>query len=529
MKTSTPRCPTALLPLLLVIATLLATMAPVAATEPATPTQAQPLEKAEAHPRIINGRVTGQFPSTVALIDETGLMACTGTLIGCETVLTAAHCVCLGVGTECQAGGSELVNADDLQIFAQHAGFVGVDTIHVPSTYEFGVTDDVAILKLSTPVTGIEPTPINETASPGIGSLGTIVGFGADEEDFGLKRTGKVELATCTAVPGAPHLCWNFEAPLGPVGEDSNTCQGDSGGPLFMNLGDGQVVAGVTSGGTSAGCLPSDRSWDANVFFNRAWIRSTAGGDIDNRTCGGLPAAGGPEAPIFAENDTVSVLEPEQTYTVDVPEGVAALRFTVNGHEGNALNDYDLHVRYNEAATTDDFDCRSITSGVYESCEITNPRSGTWHVLVSRFTGGGRFQTTATVFGATLGGCSPSNSVLCIDDAPGDRRFELTVDYETVSGGGQAGAGQAIALASLGIRRGGLFWFFAENNPELLIKVLNGCAINGNYWVFWSAGTTVGLDVTVRDTFTGATKTYLSEDGQPAQPVTDLEAFSCNS
>ena len=127
-----------------------------------------------------------------------------------------------------------------------------------------------------------------------------------------------------------------------------------------------------------------------------------------------------------------------------------------------------------------------------------------------------------------VGSCVADATTLCIDDEPGDRRFEITVSYSTMLNGGTAGDGQAISLAPLDIRRGGLFWFFDITNPELLIKVLNGCAIDGHFWVFWSAGTTVGLELRVTDTTTGATVTYLSTDGQPAEPVTDTAAFACS-
>ena len=43
-----------------------------------------------------------------------------------------------------------------------------------------------------------------------------------------------------------------------------------------------------------------------------------------------------------------------------------------------------------------------------------------------------------------------------------------------------------------------LFWFYDKNNPELLVKVLNGCAINGHWWVYGSAATDRDYEVTVR-------------------------------
>jgi hypothetical protein len=506
----------------------------------ATPLLAQgephALRRVGAHPRIVNGTTTTAYPSTVALVDSQQLMFCTGTLIGCDTVLTAAHCVCGGTGAQCQPGGGQLLNASDVQIYAQHGGLFNVSKITVPPDYEFGVESDVAVLKLQGEVNGISPTPINTGSNPTNGTPGTIVGFGLTDgnlDDFGLKRVGQVESASCSAVPNAPHVCWNFTNPVGRPGTDSNTCNGDSGGPLFMDLGQGTVVAGVTSGGNSADCQPSDASWDANVFRDRNWILDNSG-DLTSTTCGSLPQAGSTTAPIFTGESTVNANNSERFFTVEVPTGATALRVALNAEEGpfSSLTDVDLFVRAGLQPNTQNFDCSSTQTGVYEICEIAAPAAGTWHILVRRDSGSGtlRFQVAARVFGGEVSnrGCFANDTTLCIDDEPGDRRFQITVDVDTALGNGFEGPGRAIALSSLGIGRGGLFWFFDSSNPELLIKVLNGCGVTGHHWVFWSAGTTVGMVIRVEDTLTGRVKSYTNPDQTQAAPVTDTGAFTCD-
>lgn len=74
---------------------------------------------------------------------------------------------------------------------------------------------------------------------------------------------------------------------------------------------------------------------------------------------------------------------------------------------------------------------------------------------------------------------------------------------------------------------GGLFWFFSADNPELLIKVLPACGVNGAHWVFASAGTNIGLTITVTDTSTGAQKPYTNPDLQAMIPIQDVSAFVC--
>ena len=121
----------------------------------------------------------------------------------------------------------------------------------------------------------------------------------------------------------------------------------------------------------------------------------------------------------------------------------------------------------------------------------------------------------------------PGPKTLCIDDAPGDGRFEATIAFDTSQADGVGGLGNAIELDSLGITSGGVFWFFNRENPEVLLKVLHGCVVNGHHWVFWSAGTNVRMVVTVTDRRTGRQRVYQNPDLTPALPVTDIFAFTC--
>ncbi len=123
--------------------------------------------------------------------------------------------------------------------------------------------------------------------------------------------------------------------------------------------------------------------------------------------------------------------------------------------------------------------------------------------------------------------CTPGATTLCLDDQPGDGRWQVKSIFSTSEGGGHAGDGQAISLASVGVSHGGLFWFFDATNPEMLLKVLNGCAVNQQFWVFSSATTNVGFTVQVIDSHTGRSKIYSNPDGTAALPVQDTAAFGC--
>ena len=113
--------------------------------------------------------------------------------------------------------------------------------------------------------------------------------------------------------------------------------------------------------------------------------------------------------------------------------------------------------------------------------------------------------------------CRSSAGAMCLQDS----RYEVTVDWWTADG--RSGAAQ---VADVGTADSGLFWFFDSTNWELLVKVLDGCAVNNHHWVFGAAPTDVGFQVTVTDTESGKAQEYRNEAGQAAPAIADVAAFS---
>jgi hypothetical protein len=72
----------------------------------------------------------------------------------------------------------------------------------------------------------------------------------------------------------------------------------------------------------------------------------------------------------------------------------------------------------------------------------------------------------------------------------------------------------------------GAFTFFDPANIEVLVKVLDGCAINQSYWVFVAGLTDLWVGLTVTDTETLETKIYSNTAGVPFAPVLDTDAFA---
>lgn len=382
-------------------------------------------------PRIVNGLTTHGYPTTGALLygadlDSSGTW-CSGTLIGCETFLVAAHCALDPTPSH-------------YRVYLQHAGLVPVVSVTRHPNYlnaNFPLFD-VAVIKLATWVTGITATSINQAdPAPFIPRNGTIVGFGQTQgsgNDYGIKRVGQIQTALCplTLPAGATDddvVCWNFLAPTGPPGSNSNTCNGDSGGPLFLDLGGGPVVAGVTSGGFSEDCLPTDISYDANVYTHRAFILGELGAD-STAACGGLAPVGNAATTETAFDGDLTAANELHTYSVAVPPGAQSLRVTLNG-EDNGWFDPDLYVKQGAGASPTSFNCASANASVYGACSVDLPAAGTWSIAVSNAGGAGAYQVTATVFGGGAPSCGNnvrefneacdgSDAALCPGQCDGD-------------------------------------------------------------------------------------------------------------
>ena len=106
------------------------------------------------------------------------------------------------------------------------------------------------------------------------------------------------------------------------------------------------------------------------------------------------------------------------------------------------------------------------------------------------------------------------------DDALCVGAFQVEVEWD--DGKGRMGRGFAERLTA----DAGDFWFFHPSNIELVVKVLDGCAINDHYWVYAAGLTDVGVTTTVRDLRTGVEKSWTNPPGTRFRPITDPEAFA---
>jgi len=114
---------------------------------------------------------------------------------------------------------------------------------------------------------------------------------------------------------------------------------------------------------------------------------------------------------------------------------------------------------------------------------------------------------------ANVTGTCTAGPVLCV----AGNRFRAQVTWKS---GALGGAAQAVPLSG----DTGYFWFSDPANVELMVKVLDGRTVNGNFWVFYGALSNLEYTLTITDTATGAVKTYSNPSGQFAS-VGDTVAF----
>jgi len=113
--------------------------------------------------------------------------------------------------------------------------------------------------------------------------------------------------------------------------------------------------------------------------------------------------------------------------------------------------------------------------------------------------------------------CGPSSTTLCLNEG----RFRVIVEWETKQG--NVGFGRAVPLTD----DSGYFWFFNEENVELVTKLLDACMTQFNTFWFFAAGLTdVETVIRVHDTQTDMGRVYMNPQEMAFAPIQDTDAFA---
>ena len=210
---------------------------------------------------ITNGTIDNLPAHAAVVYLDLGMGACTGTLITPEVVLTAAHCLVNDYGRPLSPSSVRV----GFGTYISSLQYRSVRELRVHSGYtSSGYSNDIALLRLSQPVTDVTPIPVLPENLAIVqedidGTVFTYSGYGVldatnpwwpEPATSRMKVTdlidcycdgGRCTDSACTS-RGAPNTFCYDQQPGGP-------CSGDSGGPAFITRDGVEYVAGVTSYG----------------------------------------------------------------------------------------------------------------------------------------------------------------------------------------------------------------------------------------------------------------------------------------
>lgn len=383
---------------------------------------------ASARSKIVNGFATPKFPAVAALLYEwengKPQMHCTATLIGCRTVLTAAHCFFDHHGNP--------LPSDRFRVFFPNAGIFSVSGRKLHDDYKFGRPPaDVALATLVHRVEGIRSRSVYQGLGVTKGTQADIVGYGkteADRNNSGIKRRASMHVAACPAKSpdGDPlndqqFTCWR---PNGWTGE-GGTCSGDSGGPMFTA---NREVLSITTGGSRLDynnnvrydCRDGDVPYNANLTYpkHREWIEKVAGSALSPKACG--PFQPVPTGLDDADSTTekfgprrmieVTASEAYDALSFVVGPDVARLVLTMNGEAqstnyqstgnppGFEENEFHMLAGPGEKPDIPNAACVHTSPSPFAQCIIENPASGPWWMALRASKGGGGVQVMVTLY-----------------------------------------------------------------------------------------------------------------------------------
>ncbi len=176
----------------------------------------------------------------------------------------------------------------------------------------------------------------------------------------------------------------------------------------------------------------------------------------------------------------------------------------INGHywlAHGALSDVEYSITVEDTTTGT---IREIFNPRGELCGAIDVEALPSAGQASTVSGSTRAQSRPSTAGTAAACSEGSDTSLCLRE----QRFEVAVSY--FDPGPEI---WRIGRPIVGTDDTGMFWFFEPGNVELLVKILDGTAINEHHWLYYGALSDVEYRIEIRDRETGRVSTVENEAG----------------
>jgi hypothetical protein len=140
-----------------------------------------------------------------------------------------------------------------------------------------------------------------------------------------------------------------------------------------------------------------------------------------------------------------------------------------------------------------------------------------WAAIAPQTTG--RFQANFDDMVVAPGALPCPTDELCLVGS----RFAVSADFKFANG--EQGVAHAVRLGDG--NSSGYYWFFDVNNAEVVVKMIDGCAVNGHFWFFAAGLTNLEVEIGIADTLTGASAVYSNPPNTAFAPIQDTAALPC--